>query len=348
MIDGGNFVTKVIYLPDPKYQELAVSGVETLVSTRLEPGVDPILEADKRGTILLIVRLGAIDLETPGLGGVGVGAVAGAPVIGAPVTDGRPGPARAGSRRPAPAGTVILDPNAPAARTTPVAPVPGTTTPSLPAPTTPPPPAPLTTPEIPAWCRDRSAAARADDAGSRRSIGAPDTQRSVRITFRRGSPVPSVGPNINAQIRKPDDEPPRKGRPRVVRRVCVRPGYSWRPRYGSQDRPPEVKRHQPIRRQRVPAEGAGAAVIGPGVPAAANAAAVALDGAEPPGSNPTVQVVRFQGPPGLTVEVLAPDPVPVPKGDGGGIITVGLVARRRIPAARDAASPSGPAPSCFR
>ena len=68
VVDGGNFVTKVIYLPDPKYQELAVSGVETLVSTRLEPGVDPILEADKRGTILLIVRLGAIDLEMPGPG----------------------------------------------------------------------------------------------------------------------------------------------------------------------------------------------------------------------------------------------------------------------------------------
>ena len=80
MIDGGNFVTKVIYLPDPKYQELAVSGVETLVSTRLEPGVDPILEADKRGTILLIVRLGAIDLEMPS--GPIAGAVVGAPVSG--------------------------------------------------------------------------------------------------------------------------------------------------------------------------------------------------------------------------------------------------------------------------
>jgi hypothetical protein len=71
VIDGGNFVTKVIYLPDPKYQELAVAGVETLVSTRLEPGVDPILEADKRGTILLIVRLGAIDLEMPDTGTAG-------------------------------------------------------------------------------------------------------------------------------------------------------------------------------------------------------------------------------------------------------------------------------------
>jgi hypothetical protein len=65
---AGNFVTKVIYLPDPKYQELAVAGVETLVSTRLEPGVDPILEADRRGTILMIIRLGAIDLEMPSTG----------------------------------------------------------------------------------------------------------------------------------------------------------------------------------------------------------------------------------------------------------------------------------------
>jgi hypothetical protein len=62
-VEGGNFVTKVIYLPDPRYQELAVANVETLVSTRLEPGVDPVLEADKRGTILMIVRLGGINLE---------------------------------------------------------------------------------------------------------------------------------------------------------------------------------------------------------------------------------------------------------------------------------------------
>lgn len=67
-IKAGNFITKVIYLPDPKYQELAVAGVETLVSTRLEPGIDPILEADRRGTILAIVRVGAIDLEMPASG----------------------------------------------------------------------------------------------------------------------------------------------------------------------------------------------------------------------------------------------------------------------------------------
>jgi len=62
----GNFVTKVIYLPDPEYQELALAGVETLVSTRLDPGVDPIIEADRRGAILAIVRLGNKDLQVPG------------------------------------------------------------------------------------------------------------------------------------------------------------------------------------------------------------------------------------------------------------------------------------------
>ena len=62
---SGNFVTKVIYLPDPEYQELALPGVATLVSSRLDPGVDPIVEADRRGSILGIVRLGNIDEEMP-------------------------------------------------------------------------------------------------------------------------------------------------------------------------------------------------------------------------------------------------------------------------------------------
>jgi hypothetical protein len=71
---SGNFVTKVIYLPDPEFQELALAGVATLVSTRLDPGVDPIVEADRRGAILAIVRLGNKDLQIPnarvGEGGV--------------------------------------------------------------------------------------------------------------------------------------------------------------------------------------------------------------------------------------------------------------------------------------
>jgi hypothetical protein len=72
---SGNFVTKVIYLPDPEFQELAVAGVETLVSTRLDPGVDPIVEADRRGAILAIVRVGNKDLQLPGSGAVQEGEI---------------------------------------------------------------------------------------------------------------------------------------------------------------------------------------------------------------------------------------------------------------------------------
>ena len=67
---SGNFVTKVIYLPDAEFQELALAGVETLVSTRLDPGVDPIIEADRRGAILAITRIGNKDLEVPQAEGV--------------------------------------------------------------------------------------------------------------------------------------------------------------------------------------------------------------------------------------------------------------------------------------
>ena len=55
---AGNLVTKVIFLPSPENQELALAGVETLVSTRLDPGVDPVAQANKRGTVLAIFRLG--------------------------------------------------------------------------------------------------------------------------------------------------------------------------------------------------------------------------------------------------------------------------------------------------
>ncbi len=64
-VEAGNYVTKVIYLPDPEHQELAIAGVETLVSTRLGPGVDPIAEAERRGSILVVIRMGSIDLELP-------------------------------------------------------------------------------------------------------------------------------------------------------------------------------------------------------------------------------------------------------------------------------------------
>lgn len=65
-VQSNNFVTKVIYLPDAAFQELAIANVETLVSTKLDPGVDPVQEADKRGTIMAVLRVGNIDREMPG------------------------------------------------------------------------------------------------------------------------------------------------------------------------------------------------------------------------------------------------------------------------------------------
>ncbi len=64
-VAAGNFVVKVIYLPDPAYQDLAAAGPDEIVSSRLEPGVDPVAEATRRGSVLAILRLGNIDLEAP-------------------------------------------------------------------------------------------------------------------------------------------------------------------------------------------------------------------------------------------------------------------------------------------
>ena len=63
-IREGNYITKVIYLPDAQYMSLA-GGAEELSSTRLEPGVDPIAEAARRGHILLIIRVGNISRDLP-------------------------------------------------------------------------------------------------------------------------------------------------------------------------------------------------------------------------------------------------------------------------------------------
>lgn len=61
---AGNLVVKVVYLPDPVNQDFStVVGAEEVVSTRLEPGADPVAEAQRRGTILAVIRMGNIDLE---------------------------------------------------------------------------------------------------------------------------------------------------------------------------------------------------------------------------------------------------------------------------------------------
>lgn len=59
----GNYLVKVVYLPDPQFQDVALTGTGELISTQLEPGVDPIAEACKRGSILAVLRLGNINLE---------------------------------------------------------------------------------------------------------------------------------------------------------------------------------------------------------------------------------------------------------------------------------------------
>jgi hypothetical protein len=61
-VQAGNYLVKVIYLPNPPFQDLAAAGPDEIVSTRLPPGADPIAEAYQRGNILLVIRLGNIDL----------------------------------------------------------------------------------------------------------------------------------------------------------------------------------------------------------------------------------------------------------------------------------------------
>ena len=97
----GNLVVKVIYLPHDAFQDqAAVAGADEVVSTRLEPGVDPIVEANRRGTILAVIRVGNIDLQDPNT----------------PAMDAQPGVAnvRVSSAAPAPMASPIASPTTPA------------------------------------------------------------------------------------------------------------------------------------------------------------------------------------------------------------------------------------------
>ena len=98
-VAAGNYVVKVIYLPNPCYQDLASTGPDEVVSSRLEPGVDPIAEAHRRGSVLVVVRMGNIDLDlanSPAMDApprFGPTAPGFAPQQGAPVHSGMiPGP----------------------------------------------------------------------------------------------------------------------------------------------------------------------------------------------------------------------------------------------------------------
>jgi len=56
-----NYIVKVIYLPDAQFQDAAGAGPGEITSTQLEPGQDPIQEALRRGSILMVLRIGNID-----------------------------------------------------------------------------------------------------------------------------------------------------------------------------------------------------------------------------------------------------------------------------------------------
>lgn len=103
-----NYIVKVIYLPDPQFQDAAGAGPDEIVSTRLEPGQDPIQEALRRGSILLVLRIGNIDqglqhsppMTAPVPGGpppaikppgVGVPGLMQVPFPTTPITPGAPG-----------------------------------------------------------------------------------------------------------------------------------------------------------------------------------------------------------------------------------------------------------------
>ncbi len=64
-VQAGNYLVKVIYLPHPQFQDLAAAGPDEIISSRLDPGADPIAEAHRRGNILLVIRMGNINLELP-------------------------------------------------------------------------------------------------------------------------------------------------------------------------------------------------------------------------------------------------------------------------------------------
>jgi hypothetical protein len=134
---AGNFVVKVIYLPDPQFQDLAVAAPGEISSTKLEPGVDPIVEAQRRGSILLVVRVGNIDLEAPNT-----------PAMDAPSPYAAPQPVM--PRGPVMPGVPSMVPGMvpPGATAGPAPVMPGTMMPgtSLPAPPAPKPSIPVVTP----------------------------------------------------------------------------------------------------------------------------------------------------------------------------------------------------------
>jgi hypothetical protein len=149
-VAAGNFVVKVIYLPDPAFQDLAATGPDEVVSSRLEPGVDPIVEAKRRGSILAIVRMGNIDLEapnTPAMDAPPPGSVMPGPHPGLGMPGPHPGFGMPGAAGMVPPGMGMMPPGLvpPGMSMPPTMPAAGSPAPSVPTPLLPgTPPAPTT------------------------------------------------------------------------------------------------------------------------------------------------------------------------------------------------------------
>ncbi len=67
-IERGRLLTKVYYSSGPKYRELFEESINASLGTRLFPGIDPIAEADRMGTIHLVLRIGSRDQQPPKAG----------------------------------------------------------------------------------------------------------------------------------------------------------------------------------------------------------------------------------------------------------------------------------------
>ena len=97
-INTGHYLTKVVYLPDAQYMSMT-GGAEEISSTRLEPGIDPLCEAQRRGSVLLVVRVGSINMELPN-----------SPPLGAPTA---PMPGGPMPGMPMQGGPMMMPPGAP-------------------------------------------------------------------------------------------------------------------------------------------------------------------------------------------------------------------------------------------
>lgn len=62
---SGNVVTKVVYLSESSISQPDLAKAETLVSTEMQPGVDVEREAEQRGAVLAVLKLGSSPEKRP-------------------------------------------------------------------------------------------------------------------------------------------------------------------------------------------------------------------------------------------------------------------------------------------